>query len=206
MGNIRCAKGIRLGTALLGLSLFLRPLPLQAEYAEGMEAYRKAWAAYATQSYDEAKRWAERAVRADPENAHAHALLGNLAYLRHDLAEAKGSWQKAMGLNSQLNLLQGRIAQAELELGLENQLKPAGLGALTLRLPANLTPEERAEILQNLSQAMEKLEPYFKYRPERPLTVLIYPHEQFYASTHLPTEVLGLFDGKIRVPHQSDLG
>lgn len=171
-----------------------------AEYAEGMEAYRKAWAAYATQRYEEAAGWARRSVAADPENPHSHALLGNLAYLKHDLADAKTQWQKALSLNPQLGLIREQIQQVQIELDLEGKLRPANLGPLTIRIPSGLSPEQTQAILQLLSEALDALEKNFQYRIDRPLTVLIYPAGAFYETTQLPTEVLGLFDGKVRLP------
>ncbi len=170
-----------------------------------MEAYRKGWAAYATQRFGEAEKWLEISIRSDPENAHSHALLGDLAYLRHDLGNAKASWEKALKLNPHLRELQNQIAQAELELQLERSLKPVPWEGLTIRIPSDLPPKDEQLILQNLSEAKARLKDHFQYAPQRPLTVLIYPEKDFYATTHLPMEVLGLFDGKIRIPRQSDI-
>ncbi len=199
----------------------------QAEYSEGMEAYRKAWGAYAAQRFEEADRWAQRAVKADPENGHAFSLMGELAYLRHDLKQARESWEKALALNPQLGgPLKEQIAQAQMEMELEREMREASLSSssstggsdsrwslpstpieggndnnLVIRVPKDLPAEQEQAILATLSQAMEGLEPYFQCRVKRPLTVLIYPREVFYGDgLHMPTEVLGLFDGKIRIP------
>ena len=188
-------------TGLLLSAEFALPVGY-AEYSEGMEAYRKAWAAYAAQHYDEARTWAQRSITADPENPHSHALLGNLAYLKHELADAKKEWQRALSLNPQLNLIYQQIEQAQMELDLEGKLRPAQLGSLTVRVPSALPPDRTQAILQILSETMEALEKNFQYRIQRPLTVLVYPPRAFYESTHLPTEVLGLFDGKVRLPDQ----
>lgn len=180
--------------------------PAFAEYAEGMELYRRAWAAYAAHRYEEARGWAERAVRADPENAHALSLLGEVAYLRHDLAGAAGSWKRAAALNAQMAGPLGRqIEQVETETALEGELEPVELGGLVVRVPretASTAPAGslRSGLLADLGRAVEELEPLFQHRVSRPLTVLIYPRERFYEGMHLPTEVLGLFDGKIRIP------
>lgn len=180
--------------------LLLVPGTVFAEYAEGMEHYWKAWAAYSRQQFEEARRWVRKAVGADPQNGHAVALQGDLYYLQHDLVLAKEAWQRAMSLNSQLVSLSDQIQQVEVELQLEAGLKPAALGSLVVRVPEGLSQKQTEEIVQTLSQAREGIAPYFQYRVDRPLTVLIYPREVFYASSHMPTEVLGLFDGKIRVP------
>lgn len=177
-----------------------------SEYTEGMEAYRKAWAAYSMQRFDEAQEWARKALRADPQNAHALTLQGDLYYLRQDLTLAKEAWQQAMSLNPQLISLSGQIQQVDAELQLEAQMRPASLGSLTILVPEGLPPEQTQEITQILSQAGDGVAPYFQYRMERPLSVLVYPRQTFYSSTHLPTEVLGLFDGKIRVPISSSQG
>lgn len=186
------------------------PVPVFADYAEGMNHYRKAWAAYATQDFDQAKRRAEEAVRADADNAHAHALLGNLAYLSHDLPAARAAWGRALEIQPQLRELYHQIAQAEEEMALEKELVAVTLGSLIVRVPREEAssaqgqqgahPQLPGVILAVLGEAVEGLAPYFQYRVERPLTVLVYPRERFYEMNHVPTEVLGLFDGKIRVP------
>ncbi len=177
--------------------------PAFADYAEGMEAYRKAWAAYSQQRFDEAEQWAKRAVRTDPEQVHATALLGDLAYLSHDLKSAKGFWEEALELNPRLVSIRRQITQAEMEIELEKELEPASVGSVRVRFPSSLAPEQQERIVAELTRATEELAPFFQYRPKRPLTVLIYPREVFYGTTQLPTEVLGLFDGKIRIPDEA---
>lgn len=220
-----------IASAVFGLlAMTFLSLPVFAEYNVGMEHYRKAWSAYTTQDFARAQEWGERAVRADPSNAHAHALLGDLAYLRHDLTRAKQSWENALRAGPALVSIQGQIAQADMEIQLEGQMEPVRMGSLVVRIPKDAAPSTgsgrtggpgservgavsvRAEIVEALSQSIAGLEPYFQHRMNRPLTVLVYPREAFYGdsprsgtvpSLRLPTEVLGLFDGKIRIPAPS---
>ena len=199
--------------------------PVFADYNSGMEAYRKAWSAYGAQDYASAEEWGKRAVRADPENAHALALLGDLAYLKDDLAAAKESWERALKGNPALTAIQRQIAQAEMEMKLEAEMEPVAVGSLVVRIPRVIASEAKQlrgqalflkqpeltgekvpdpfshnDVIRVLQEAMAGLEPYFQYRVSRPLAVLIYPREAFYEMNHVPTEVLGLFDGKIRIP------
>lgn len=96
-------------------------------------------------------------MRTDRENAHAHALLGDLAYLRHDLEGAKGEWAQALALNPQRTAIGGQIAQADLELALESRMEPVQLGSLVVRVPASGGAEGIALPLATLKQAVEGL-------------------------------------------------
>jgi tetratricopeptide (TPR) repeat protein len=185
---------------VVSLSIIHVVSPVSAEYAAGMEAYRKAWSAYSRQDFNLAQSWAQRAIQAYPEHAHAHALLGDLFYLGHDLTNAKTAWTEALRLNPMLRSIRNQLAQANMELEMERDLKAFEVGSLTVRLPKDLSSEDSQVILMSLEGAIEELAPYFQYRPSRPIVVLVYPRDAFYDSMHVSTEVLGLFDGKIRLP------
>jgi len=111
------------------------PTTALAGYEDGMDAYRKAWAAYATQRYDEARRWDEQAIQADPTNPHAFALAGDLAYLAHDLDGARKGWEQALSLEPRLRAIMQRLSQLVQEQALE-----AGQVALNTELFVIRTP------------------------------------------------------------------
>ena len=187
------------GGVLLLQAVSCIPPEALAGYEEGMEAYRKAWAAYATQRYEEARRLTRAAIQADPGNPHAHALAGDLAYLAHELAGAKKAWAEALALEPRLRAMTERLAQLDREQALE-----AGQVALTtelfvIRVPADASIET-TWVLQELQAAQAFLETQLQCRLQGPLTVLIYDPVTFYSGFHVPTAVAGLFDGKIRLP------
>lgn len=176
-----------------------------AGYDEGMEAYRKAWAAFAAQRYEDARHLTAQAINADPNNPHAHALSGDLAYLAHDLEGARRAWKQALSVEPRLRPLQERLQQAEQELALEagQHRQAAGLFVIISgdTYLGYMSPENIPEhIVKELEAAQAFLEQRFQTRLSGPITVLVYEPEVFSGSLHVPTEVAGLFDGKIRIP------
>lgn len=164
-----------------------------------MEAYRKAWAAYATQDYRRARLGIQEALRTDPTNPHAHSLAGDLAYLAHDLDGARTAWARALTLEPRLRDLKERLDQLAREEALEAGAVARTTDLFLLRLPAD-DSIDAAWVLQELKAARTFLESQLQMRLQGPISVLIYTPQEFYGELHAPTEVAGLFDGKVRLP------
>lgn len=171
-----------------------------ADYDAGMEWYRKAWAAYSAQQYQDAGAHARQALRADPTNPHAQALLGDLAYLAHDLAEARAAWAKALALEPRLRALRERLDQLDRERALEDGQVAGRTELFVIRVPAAAGPVDLPWVTSELAAARAFLEPRLGVRLEGPISVLVYPPEVFHGTLHLPMAVAGLFDGTIRMP------
>jgi len=135
------AGGVRVAVAFVALPLLVCGR-VGAEYTAGMEAYRKAQTAYAAQQYDQARRWATQAIRADPASPHAHALLGDLHYLAHDLDGARAAWAEALRLEPRLLVLQQRLDQLAHEQALEQGQVAGQTERFVIRVPARA---ERSE-------------------------------------------------------------
>ena len=167
-----------------------------------MEAYRKAWAAYAAQQYDDARHLTASAIRSDPTNPHTQALAGDLAYLAHQLGEARTAWTRALQLEPRLQVLQARLQQLDLEEALEQGQTAMATERFVIRAPT--TAELDLPWLMGELDAVETfLERHLQMRLEGPVTVLIYPEAAFYGQLHVPTTIAGLFDGKVRLPVRS---
>ena len=176
-------------------------------YVDGMEAYRKAWAAYETQHYAEARQWADRAIRADAANPHAYALRGDLDYLAHDLRGAKTSWERALALEPRLRPLAQRLAQLAQEQVLEAGQVAHAEDLFVIRTPAEASLQiDASSVLRELRAAQTFLETQLQYRLQGPISVLVYPPSAFYGGLHVPTAVAGLFDGTVRLPAQTGPG
>lgn len=173
-----------------------------------MEAYRKAWDAFSTQQYQDARRLTAQAIQADPANPHAHALAGDLAYLAHDVEGARRAWEQALAAEPRLRPLQERLQQTEQELALEagQHRQTAGpfvissgdtyfiSGDTYLRY---MSPEQ---IVKELEAAQAFLERQWQTKLDGPISVLIYDLQASSHTLHVPTTEAGLFDGKIRIP------
>ena len=189
----------RLYRLILSLTLLaVFSIPAFADYTAGMEAYRKAWKAYQSGQHREALNWTEQALQADPENPHAHALLGDLHYLAHDLQAAQSAWGQALKLDPRLRALQERLYQLTQEQQLEQRQAAVSSELFVIRTPeqSELSP---AWVLEELGQAQRFLEDQLQFQLQGPITVLVYRPKVFYEELHVPTVVAGLFDGKIRM-------
>lgn len=190
------------GAFFIKVFVFWCLAPVWAEYDAGMEQYRKAWAAYAAQQYAQARAWTERALRADPENPHAHSLAGDLAYLAHDLAGARAAWTRALMLEPRLRALRERLDQLTGEERLEQGQIAASDDLFVIRVPPG-ADLEAAWVLRELDAARRFIETQWSCRLQGPITVLVYTPTAFYEGLHVPTAVAGLFDGKVRLPTQT---
>lgn len=162
-----------------------------------MDAYRKASEAVVSQRLDEARTFVEQAVAADPKNPHAHALAGDLAFLAHDLEGAVAAWRRALAVDARLRPVHERLRQVEQEL---RSASPVS-GTPPTGYPGGGEPDTGA-----LQAAQIFLERQLDMRFAGPIAVLALDPDLFHGGLHAPTEVAGLFDGKIRLPlrRQSD--
>lgn len=188
----------------LTLFLFIGPFILAfADYDEGMEAYRKAWGAFSSQRYEDARQLTMQAIKADPSNPHAHALAGDLAYLAHDLEGARRAWKQALAAEPRLRPVKERLVQLEQEERLEIGQVLQQTGLFRISTP----PEISQRTVDYLQAAQAFLEQQFQIKLSGPITVLVYEPEIVQGSLHMPAEVAGLFDGKIRLPFRGhDMG
>lgn len=170
-----------------------------ADYATGMEHYRKAWKSYEARRYAEAERWTGQATQADPANPHAQALAGNLRYLAHDLDGAAAFWRRALELEPRLRPLRERLDQLQAEQALEAGRQSGAAGPFVVRVPEG-SPVDVDGLLEELSSAQRFLEGQLRFRLEGPVAVLVYDAAAFHGELHAPTDVAGLYDGKIRLP------
>ena len=172
-----------------------------ADYVAGMDTYRKAAAAFAAQRYADAKRFALETIRSDPDNPHAQALLGDLAYLAHDLDGAKIAWTRALTLEPRLRPIQQRLEQLTREQALEAGNAALETATYIIRAPRDATLDT-AWLLKQLEEAQMFIEQQLQCTLRGPVTVLLYDPDVFYGygGLHVPTSVAGLYDGKIRLP------
>jgi len=169
------------------------------DYSAGLDAYRKAWDSYSKADYAKAAEETAAAIRLDPENPHAHALAGDIAYRMDDLAGAVAHWNKALQVDPRLREIEQQIEQVALEQELEKSAAVTSSAAFVVRTPrgSRLEPDQ---LIKELEAAQRFLEQKLDFQFSGPVTVLVYEPKQFYADLHVPTEVAGLFDGKIRIP------
>jgi len=172
-----------------------------ADYARGMEYFRKSLAAYQGRELNEALSLAKSAIAEDPRNAQSFALAGDIYYNLQELGQAKESWKKALELNPRLDTLKEKINQVEAEAKVEDKLEQDKEEIFEIRLAAGsaLTAQD-SQLKTYLKSAYAEIGRDFNYYPKHKIIVLLYPPKDFAQIRALPEWIAGLYDGKIRIP------
>lgn len=206
---------------LLALTLLLIA-PANADYAGGMEHFRKAFAAYQARDLEGALKLVKSAIAEDPQNAQAFALEGDIYYNLQDLDRAGRAWKRALGLNPQLDVVREKMKRLAMEKGVEENLGASSESIFEIRMEKDgegkigtvpqvgvvprwgLSHFSHDEIMAHLKSAYETIGNDFDYYPKHKIIVLLYSPEDFAKIRAVPEWVAGLYDGKIRIPIRMD--
>jgi len=164
------------------------------------EAHR----AYRSGDVKEAFRLARRAVSENPNSPKAFALLGELYYVQQDLDNARRAWQKALSLDPNWTEIQEKLDRLVRETKIERKLDKMDVHPFVVRLTKDGLPVRMETLRQMLRDAHRQIGQSFDYFPEGPIVVLLYPREDFKKVRQVSHRVAGLYDGKIRLPIDSD--
>ncbi len=208
-GLARVSRGWQgLAGVFLPLLTLARPcLPfLTPALAEELSAYAKAVAAYQERKLDQALRHAREAVREHPEHADAHFLLGELYYLKQELFQAQKSWETALTLAPSREDIQERLKKLKKEIPLERTLERSDTAPFVVRFEMDQMPIEVETFRGMLRETYRSVGRSFQYFPDHPITVILYPAEDFQQVKGIAHSVAGLYDGKIRLPLTPGLG
>ena len=163
-------------------------------------AFSRAVAAYQDRKLEEAFHQAQQAVRQEPRNADAYALLGELHYLRQDLEQARQAWKRALELDPSHEELRRRMERLDREERIEGSLSRAEVYPFKVRYAGGEIPVKLGSLQQILRDVYRQVGQAFEYFPDYPILVILYPEAEFEAVKGLSHRVSGLYDGKIRLP------
>ncbi len=135
----------------------------------------------------------------NPENADLHELLGDLQNRQEQVEDALASWKEAFRLDPN-DRRRDKIFKAERELHAARDYSFSTTPHFNLRHDGDLDPDLAASVADYLETRFRDLSDLFRHAPSQPITVLLYPNRQFRDVTQAPNQVIGLYDGKIRVP------
>lgn len=134
-----------------------------------------------------------------PESSQAWLLLGESQYALGNLTEARRAFVKSRSLEDQPEL------SAWIERLQSEEKASTGYGSLwsghfRLQFDPASAPKRARESLAFLDSIYEELARIFRHHPSEGLEVVLYPRESFHELTGFGDEVVGLYDGKIRIP------
>lgn len=136
-----------------------------------------------------------------PDDPVLHFLLGEVHYRREDLQNAIGEWETSLSLRDDARVA-ARLEKARREFAVDRDFARAEAPHFTLRFEGGGAAKGRVgpSIRDYLEEQYGELVERFRFVPPAPFVVLLYPSRDFYEATRAPSNVGGLFDGKIRVP------
>jgi len=113
--------------------------------------------------------------------------------------EAVAAWRRAFEI-APSDRVRDKILRGERELSAGRDYAFAPAQHFTVRYSGAQSPEVASEIVAYLETRYRDLATLFHHAPSQPITVLLYPGQEFRDVTQVGEEVLGVYDGKIRVP------
>jgi tetratricopeptide (TPR) repeat protein len=138
-------------------------------------------------------------VALHPGSADLHELLGDLDDRRERVQEAVAEWRRAFEL-APSDRVRDKILRGERELAAGRDYSSSAAAHFTVRHSGAQNPEVAGEVIAYLEARYRDLATMFRHAPSQPITVLLYPETEFRDVTQTGGEVLGVYDGKIRVP------
>jgi tetratricopeptide (TPR) repeat protein len=134
-----------------------------------------------------------------PGSADLNELLGDLRDRDERVEEALASWRRAFEL-SPCDRLREKILKGEREQTASRDYAFSAAPHFNLRYSGDASRDLAADIAEVLERRYRDLATLFRLAPSQPITVLLYPTKEFHEVAQVGDEILGLYDGKIRVP------
>jgi tetratricopeptide (TPR) repeat protein len=135
----------------------------------------------------------------DPLDPDLHEILGDLKDRAEEMNEALREWREAFRIAPN-DRLRDKILRGEREQHAGAGYDFSATPHFNLRHDGDLDPELARQVGDYLEARFRDLSDAFKHAPQQPITVLLYPNRQFRDVTQAPDNIVGLYDGKIRVP------
>lgn len=167
-----------------------------------LPALRGLTAVYLKQGKDQyARSQVEEGLLSYPKDPDLHYLLGEVHYEQENLRDAISEWETSLSLKSDPRVA-ARLQKARREFAVDEGYQRKETAHFTFRYEESGTiPESLASPLRDyLEEEYSALCDRFQFVPTAPLVVILYPSREFHEVTQEPASVLGLFDGKIRIP------
>lgn len=135
-----------------------------------------------------------------PQSADLLALQGEVLYRLNRLDEAVASWKQSLAARPDTGLQQ-RVAQVENERQRTEQFRTSEAPHFTLQYDGDrLGTAMEDALLTALEETYNEYVRTFDHIPDAVITVILYTRQTFQDITEAPSNVEGLFDGKVRLP------
>lgn len=135
----------------------------------------------------------------DAESAELQEVLGDLKDQEEQVEEALRAWREAFRLKPS-DRVREKIEKGEREQHAGRDYAFSAAPHFNVRYDGKIEPDLVAAITEQLETSYRELSDTFRHAPTQPITVLLYPEQQFRDVTQAPDSIVGIYDGKIRVP------
>lgn len=164
--------------------------------------YKKGEAEYEFRHLSSAEKYLAASLENDPNNINALVLMGELKYLSQKLDEAKKLWEKVLALRPDYphaDTLKEKLKKLDKEAKVEKEYRSTGMDQFDIRYSKEGT-RLSYNVRYYLQEAYRLVGQDFNYQPKHKITVLIYEKGDFESIGDWQKGVVGVYDGKIRLP------
>ncbi len=155
---------------------------------------------------DDAEAALRKSLELDGKQFAAHENLGHVAYERGRSEEAVRAWEKAMAVGSTSAGLAKRIAKVRREIDVEKDFLVARTTHFDVRYDGALGETVLEGVGRQLESAYERVGADLGGYPTESIPVILYSRSGFSEVTDGHRWMAGLFDGRIRIAVDQDIG
>ncbi|MGE5278039.1 MAG: hypothetical protein ACM3SU_13660, partial [Acidobacteriota bacterium] len=145
----------------------------------------------------------QRAVHAPPE---IYATLGDVYYALNRVEDAVLAWEQFERLQGNDPLILRRLARAKQELSLSRGQRLLQEPDFSIYSDEAISPDVVERIADRLAESYGAQSGFFQTRLDGPQVVMLYAGRAYFSLVSVPEWVGGVFDGKIRISIDPDLG
>jgi len=138
-------------------------------------------------------------VAEHPDSSQGWLLLGETEYALGDITAARRAFEKSRTLKDTPELA-AWIERLQSEEKASKGYGSLRSGHFRLEFDPGSAPVRAREALAFLDSIYEEMAGIFRHHPSEGLDVVLYPRDSFQELTGFGNGVLGLYDGKIRIP------
>ncbi len=159
-----------------------------------------AYCSYRLEQMDDAQGYLDEALYLKPSSAQARTLKGEVYYKQGRLRDAVSEWEQALQDKPQDKVIQGLLAKASKELGVEGSFTKRETYNFNLKYDGEEDRKLGEFVLDILQDVASDVGSDLDFYQKEPVNVILYTKRQFVDITHAPAWSDGIFDGNIRIP------
>ena len=145
----------------------------------------------------------QRAAHAPPE---IYATLGEVYYALNRVEDAILAWEQFERLQGNDPLILRRLARAKQELSLSRGQRLLQVPEFFIYSDEAISPDMVERVADRLAESYRIQSSFFETRLDGPQVVVLYAGRDYFSLVSVPEWVGGVFDGKIRISVDPDLG